>query len=217
MSNRPLSRNRNHVWMGIGLSLMLFPACSSTDLYLEVEGHHIAESAGVEVKDLKFITNADIVETALPDQSEEEQIPMEAAPHSFSPYTKGFVAVSNDRLFWAHEDVEHVESEDFLSVPVSEIEAVQRIPENTLLVRTTTQDIIIRPHSWTKYAGDDVRLNMLWTALADRGVDVIFTREELLHQVPPKERPSEAVSPAESSSPSFDIPNPWATDETGRM
>lgn len=162
--------------------------CSSTDLYLEVEGPFIAESIGVEATDLKFITNGDIVETASPADAEGGQIPMEAAPHQYSLYTKGVIAVSAERIFWAHEGVEHAKPGDFLSVPLTEIEAIQRIPDNALLVRTTTQDIILRPHSWTKYAGDEDRLNMLRTALVDQGVKVIFTMAEVRHATKPRWR-----------------------------
>ncbi len=159
--------------------------CTSSELYLEVEGPHIAQSVGVEATDLKFITNGDIFETASPDQTDGEQIPMEAPPHRFSLYTKGVIAVSKDRIFWAHEGVERAKPEDFLSVPFTEIEAVQRIPDNALLVRTKTQDIILRPHSWTKYAGDEDRINMLRTALMDEGVRVVFTLAEVQQVTPP--------------------------------
>lgn len=190
-------------WLAVGFSLFFLPACSSTDLYLEVEGPHVAESVGVDLEDLKFITNGDIVETALPNQTAEEQLPMVAAPHSYSPYTKGVIAVSKERIFWAHEEIEKIEPEDFLSLPLSDIQAVQRIADNALLVRTKIQDIILRPHSWTKYAGDDDRLNMLRTALVDEGVKVIFTMEELEHEAPPKERPSDFEYPSMEPFPVF--------------
>lgn len=190
---------------------MLFGSgCSSTDLYLEVEGPYIAQSVGVEATDLKFITNGDIVETASPDEADGEQIPMEAAPHRYSLYTKGVIAVSKEEIFWAHENVERAKPEDFLSIPLSEIKAIQRIPDNALLLRTKTRDLILRPHSWTKYAGDDRRLNMLRTALVDQGVKVIFTMEEVAQVKPPKPRPEDNYFPDPYSElPSLEIPDPF--------
>lgn len=185
--------------------------CSSTNLYLEVEGPHVAESVGVEIEELKFITNGDIVETALPDETEGEQVPMEASPHNYSPYTKGVIAVSKERIYWAHEKVERVDSEDFLSVPLTEIEAIQRIEDNALLVRTQTQDIILRPHSWSKYTGDDDRLNMLRTALVDEGVKVIFTMEELAHEAPEPKIPMNSEAADRARYPygqSMEMPDP---------
>lgn len=189
------------IW-GTVSCLIILTGCSSTKLYLEVEGPHIAQSIGVETTDLKFITNGDIVETALPENPNGEQIPMQAAPHRYSPYTKGVIAVSEERIFWAHRSVENVKPEDFLSIPLTDIEAVQRVPDNALLVRTNTQDIILRPHSWTKYAGDDLRLNMLRTALVDQGVNVIFTMDEVLHAAKPKKREHyDEMFPGDGSSP----------------
>ena len=193
--------------------------CSSTDLYLEVEGPFIAESIGVEATDLKFITNGDIVETASPNDTDGEQFPMEAAPHQYSVYTKGVIAVSEERIFWAHEGVEHAEFEDFLSVLLADIQAIQRIPDNALLVRTKTQDIILRPHSWTKFAGDETRLNMLRTALVDQGVKVVFTMEEVLPATKPRERERhEDIFPGDTSSPTPPEYDRFAAskDETGR-
>lgn len=165
--------------------------CSSTKLELSTAGRQIADSIGVEIDELKFVTNADIVETAHQETTESgERELMQAAPHQYSSQTKGIVAVSKDRIYWAWEGIEEMQAGDFASMSLEDIQAVQRIPDNALLMRTNTKDIIVRAHSWTKYAGDEHRFEQLRTALSDEGVPVILTEDEQERNIAPWSRTS---------------------------